>query len=237
MRGKTVRQKDNSCRTCSLRAGTIFSGLDDEGALELEGMLRRVVYPEGFVLFMKGEKPRGVYCVCGGRVKLYLHSPDGRTAVLGYASPGSVIGVRAILSGKSHDFTAKTDEESRLSFMDKDDFLSLLKRNGGVCLRLAETLGEELSKAYEGFGNVALATSEERLASLLLRLCDECGEQSSDGIVIKPGLSQEELADMAGMSRRTLSRALRSLRKMNLVDCGRRITIIKNKPALQKLFS
>ncbi|MEZ4547095.1 MAG: Crp/Fnr family transcriptional regulator [Thermodesulfobacteriota bacterium] len=83
---------------------------------------------------------------------------------------------------------------------------------------------------------MALATSEERLASLLLRLCDECGEQSSDGIVIKPGLSQEELADMAGMSRRTLSRALRSLRKMNLVDCGRRITIIKNKPALQKLL-
>ncbi|MCL4244434.1 MAG: Crp/Fnr family transcriptional regulator [Candidatus Dadabacteria bacterium] len=236
MRGKNVRQKYNNCTTCSLRAGTIFSGLDDEGALQLENMLRRVVYPEGFVLFMKGEKPRGVYCVCGGRVKLYLHSTDGRTAVLGYASPGSVIGVRAILSGKPHDFTAKTDEESRLSFIDKDDFMTLLRKNGGVCLRLAETLGEELSKAYEGFGNVALATSEERLASLLLRLCDEFGEPSPEGIVIKPGLSQEEMADMAGMSRRTLSRALRSFRRMKLVECGRRITVVRNRSALEKLL-
>jgi len=237
MREKPVRPKYNNCRTCSLRAGTIFSGLDDEGALQLENMLRRLTYPEGFVLFLKGEKPRGVYCVCGGRVKLYLNSPDGRNAVLGYALPGSVIGVRAILSGKPHDFTARTVEKSQLSFIDKDDFMALLKRNGGVCLRLAETLGEELSKAYEGFGNVALATSEERLASLLLRLCDEFGEPSPEGIVIKPGLSQEEIADMAGMSRRTLSRALRSLRKMKLVECGRRTTVIRNRAALEKLLS
>ncbi|MEZ4547096.1 MAG: cyclic nucleotide-binding domain-containing protein [Thermodesulfobacteriota bacterium] len=152
MRGKTVRQKYNSCRTCSLRAGTIFSGLDDEGALELEGMLRRVVYPEGFVLFMKGEKPRGVYCVCGGRVKLYLHSPDGRTAVLGYASPGSVIGVRAILSGKSHDFTAKTDEESRLSFMDKDDFLSLLKETAASASGLRRLWGKSSRRHTKASG-------------------------------------------------------------------------------------
>lgn len=60
MKKRPGRSEYNSCRSCSLRAGTIFSGLDDEGALELENMLRRLTYPEGFVLFLKGEKPRGV---------------------------------------------------------------------------------------------------------------------------------------------------------------------------------
>lgn len=237
MRKTPVRQKYNACHTCSLRAGGIFSDLDNSGVLELEGLLQKFVYPEGFVLFLKGEKPRGVYCVCSGHVKLYLHSPEGRSAVLGYASAGSVIGARAVLSGKPHDFTARTVEESQLSFIDKEDFLSLLKKNGGVCLRLAETLGEELSKTYEDFRNMALATSRERLASLLLRLCDDFGEPSPEGIVIKLSLSQEDMADMAGMSRRTLSRALKLFKRMELIDCGRRTTVIRDKSALQNLLA
>jgi CRP/FNR family transcriptional regulator len=219
-----------------LRADTIFSGLDNEGALELEGMLQKSVYPEGVVVFLKGEKPRGIYCICSGRVKLSAHSPDGRGIVAGYPSAGSVIGLREVLSGDTHDFTARTVRESEIGFMDKELFRGLLRKNGGVCLRLAECLGEELSRAYADLRNAALAGPEERLASLLLRLCEEFGEPSPEGIVIRLGVSQEEMAEMAGISRRTLTRALDKLKKMELVKCRRRITIVRDKSALKNLI-
>ncbi len=232
-----MRRKFNSCSTCSLRAGTILSGLDNSGALEFEGMLHRFVYPKGVVLFLKGEEPRGIYCICSGRVKLSAHSPDGKSLTAGYPSAGSVIGIRGVLSGQPHDFTARTVEESQLSFMDKEDFLGFLRRNGNVCLRLAESLGEELSRAYGDLRNSALAGSGERLASLLLRLCDDFGEPTPEGIVIKLDVSQDEMAEMAGMSRRTLTRALTRLKSMHLIKCGRRNTIVRDKTALQNLLS
>jgi CRP/FNR family transcriptional regulator len=121
--------------------------------------------------------------------------------------------------------------------MDKGDFLGFLRRNGSVSLRLAESLGEELSSVYGDLRTAALAGSEERLASLLLRLCDDFGELTPEGIVIKLGLSQDDMAEMAGMSRRTLTRALDKLKKMDLIECRRRITIVRDKTALQNLLS
>jgi CRP/FNR family transcriptional regulator len=199
-------------------------------------MLQKSVYPKGVVVFLNGERPRGIYCICSGRVKLSAHSPDGRGIVAGYPSAGSVIGVREVISGEPHDFTARTVEESEIGFMDKERFLGLLAGNGSVCLRLAQSLGEELSRAYTDLRNAALAGPEERLASLLLRLCEEYGEPAPEGIVIRLGVSQEEMAEMAGISRRTLTRALDKLKKMDLVKCGRRVTIVKNKSALQNLL-
>jgi len=199
--------------------------------------MQRFDYPKGAVIFLKGEKPRGIYCICSGRVKLSTHSPDGRGLIAGYPSAGSVIGVRAVLSGKPHDFTARTVEESQLSFIDKEDFLAFLRGEGGVCLKLAESLSEELSRTYADLKNAALAGPEERLASLLLRLCDEVGKLTPDGTVISMGVCQEEMAEMAGMSRRTLTRAIDKLRRMELIKCGRRVTIVKDRTALQNLIS
>lgn len=232
-----TQKKFNSCRTCSFRDRSIFSGLDYTHLLELENMQQKLAYPEGVVLFLRGEEPRGVYCVCSGRIKLSTNSPDGRALVLGYVLPGNVLGIRAVLSDKTHDLTARTVEKSQLSFIDKNDFLGFLKRNGNVCLSLAETLSDELSELYEGYSNIALSSSYKRVASLLLRLCDSYGESSPKGIIINLKLSQEDMAEMAGMSRRTLSRAIQELKRKGVIECDRLVTIIKDKSTLDNLIT
>lgn len=231
------RPKFNSCLTCGSRADSIFCDLDQPRLQELEAIQQKLIYPGGTVLFLEGERPRGVYCVCSGHIKLSIHSADGRAVTAGYASAGSLVGIRAVLSGAPHDLTAKTVEESQLSFMDREDFLGFLRRYGDVSLRLSEALGAELSESYEDLKNIALSSSYERLVSLLLRLCDKHGEPTSEGILIKLNLSQEELAEMAGMSRRTLSRAVQKLKRMRIIECDRRLMIIKDRSSLDKLLS
>jgi CRP/FNR family transcriptional regulator len=199
-------------------------------------MRQTSVYPGGVVLFMEGEEPRGVYCVGSGRVKLSTSDASGRTAIVHIATAGDLFGVRAALAGQPHDLTAETLERTELCFFRKDDFLGFLSRHGAVSLRLAQHLSDKLYEAYREVREVALKQSSERLAQLLLRLCQTQGEPAPEGIRLKLNLSQEELAELIGASRRTLTRALHKLRQRGVIECRRRSIIVRDRLELERLL-
>jgi CRP/FNR family transcriptional regulator len=222
-----------SCAVCSTRASGIFCDLTHARLTELDEMRQSSIYPDGAVVFMESDEPRGVYCISSGRVKLSTSSADGRTMIIGIASAGDILGVRAALSGKPHDLTAETLEPTQFCFIKKSDFLSFLNQNGEVSLRLAQKLSNELYDAYRDVRGVALKQSCERLAELLLRFCQTHGEPTPDGIRLRINLSQEELAEMIGSSRRTLTRALTNLRQQGVIICRRRSIIVRDRIALE----
>jgi len=195
------------------------------------------IYPGGAFVFMEGDQPKGIYCICSGRVKLSISSPSGRAVIVGIDTAGDLLGVRALLSRKPHDLTAETLEMTQLCFIRKDDFLGFLSRNEDVSLRLAQKLSNELYGAYQLVSDVALKQSYKRLTELLLRLCQSHGELRPDGIRLKMNLSQEELADMIGVSRRTLARALAKLKYLGIIECQRRLIIIRDRVALEESLS
>ena len=146
---------------------------------------------------------------------------------------GDILGVRALLSRKPHDLTAETLEPTQLCFIKKDDFLSFLSRNGDVSLRLAQRLSNELYEAYRGLSNVVLKLSHDRLVELLLRLCQSHGEPIPNGIRLRINLSQEDIAEKIGSSRRTLSRSLTKLKRLGIIECQRRSIIVRDIVALK----
>ncbi|MBI3951643.1 MAG: Crp/Fnr family transcriptional regulator [Acidobacteria bacterium] len=196
-------------------------------------MRQASVYPGGVMVFMEGDEPRGVYCICFGRVKLSTSSSDGRTIIVDIAGPGDIIGIRALLSGKSHDLTAETLEPTQLCFIRKDGFLGFLSRNGDVTLRLAQKLSDDLHEAYRGVRDVALKRSSERLAELLLRFCQTHGVVTPEGIQLRINLSLDELAEMIGTSRRTLTRVLTKFQDLKIIECQRRSITVRNRTALE----
>lgn len=232
-----IKHTSPSCLTCHARAGSMFSGLEPPDVTDLDRMRQVSIYPSGAIVFIEGEEPRGVYCVCAGRVKLSTGSSDGRTVIVGVATVGDVLGIRALLSGKPHDLMAETLEPTQLSFIKRDDFLGFLSRHGNVSLRLAQRLSDELYEAYRGIRDVALKRSCDRLAELLLRLCETHGEPVAEGIKLRINLSQEELAEMIGSTRRTLTRALTKLRQLGIVESRRRAMIIRDRAALEHSLS
>jgi CRP/FNR family transcriptional regulator len=231
-----IKQRFKSCLACTLRSGSIFCDLDNLGLIELNQLQHKSIYPAGAIIFTEGEQPRGVYCICSGRVKLSIISPEGRAAIVKIANAGDIVGINALLSGKHYNLIAETLEPSQISFIKKDDFFSFLSRNGGVCLRLAQKLSGELYEAYLGLGNITLKQSFERLVELLLKLCQSHGESTPEGIILKINLSQQELAETTGMSRRTLTRLLTQLKELQIIECRRRLIIIRDKIALEKIL-
>lgn len=222
------------CFSSGLRRSGAFCDLDQASLAELERLRRTSTFPRGVAIYSEADAPRSVYCVCSGCVRLSRNSPDGRAVVFGIAAPGDVLGVRPLLLGTPNDHTAESLEETRLCFIPKDAFLDLLKRNGGVSLRLAQKLSSELGEAYRKVCGLVFTPAAERLAELLLALCRTRGEPTRGGIRLSTNVSQDELAELVGVSRRGLSRALGTLREQGLIASRRRAIIVRDRAALRR---
>lgn len=216
------------CAGCPARTQSIFCNLDEAGLGELAQLLQMRTYPRGTVLFMERDEPRVVYCISSGRVKLSSSSPDGRGVIAALAGPGTFLGARAILLGTLQDLTAVIVEQAQLCVLTKEAFLDMLPRDVAIPLQLARQWGSELSEAYRKFSGTACRPLTERLAELLLALCQTHGEPTPAGIHLRTNLCQEELSELLGVSRRSLNRALAELRDLGLIQCRRRSILVRN---------
>ena len=98
-----------SCITCKLRADRIFCDLPPTALQNFENIKFATAYPQGAVLFVEGQLPRGIFVLCKGGVKLSINSPSGRTMIVKLAEPGEVLGLSATISGKPYRSDGRDD--------------------------------------------------------------------------------------------------------------------------------
>ncbi len=158
-----------SCITCKLRTDRIFCDLPDAALRAFENIKYATAYPEGAVLFVEGQMPRGIFVLCKGSVKLSINSPSGRTVIVKLAEPGEVLGLSASISGKPYEVTAETLDPCQVNFVKREDFLHFLKDDVEACFKVAEQLSEKYHNACKEAGALGLSHSAaEKLAKLLL---------------------------------------------------------------------
>lgn len=228
-------QLTENCLICKLREAGFFCELPKESLQELERIKYASGYPQGAVLFVEGQPPRGVYIVCSGRVKLSTTSRDGKTLILRIAQGGEVLGLHATVSGKSYELTAETLQPCQLDFIKREEFLRFLQNHGDACLNAARHLSQNCHNAYEMIRSLGLSHSvSEKMARLLLEWASD-GETTGDGIRIKVSLTHEEMAQLIGTSRETVTRVLGEFREKQLAQLRGSTLLIKNKAALERL--
>ncbi len=224
-----------SCLNCTLRKGGFFCSLPPASVSGLERIKHTNSFPAGAVVFLEGQAARGVYILCQGRAKLTTTSADGKTMILKIAQPGEVLGLHATISGQPYELTVEMLQPSQLTFIGRDDFLRFLKEHGEACLQAAQHLSRDCQSAYEVVRSIGLSHSAPaKLAKLLLQWTT--GARAVNGILqIKVALTHEEIAQLIGSSRETVTRALSSLRKRGVLQLRGSSLIIRDLPALQAL--
>ena len=224
------------CLLCKLRQSGYFCNLPPASLQELDKIKYASAYPQGAVLFVEGQAPRGVYMICGGRVKLSTTSRDGKTLILRIAQQGEVLGLHATVSGKPYELTAETLQPCQLDFIRRDDFLRFLQNHADACLNAAQHLSKNCQSAYEMIRSLGLSHSvAEKLARLLLEWSSD-GDTSKEGIRIKVSLTHEEIAQLIGTSRETVTRVLGEFRQKKLAQLRGSTLIILDKPALERMI-
>jgi CRP/FNR family transcriptional regulator len=225
-----------NCLICKLRHSGFFCELPSPSLQDLEKIKYASAYPQGSVLFVEGQSARGVYLLCSGRVKLSTTSRDGKTLILRIAQAGEVLGLHASVSGKPYELTAETLQPCQLDFVKRDDFLRFLQNHGDACLNAAQHLSQNCQSAYEMIRSLGLSHSvSEKLARLLLEWADD-GENTRDGIRIKVSLTHEEIAQLIGTSRETVTRVLGEFREKELAQLRGSTLLIRNRAGLEKLI-
>lgn len=225
----------DDCVSCELRTATSFCGLSPRAAQNLGEIRRTSSYPAGAILFMEGEQARGVYIVCQGRVKLLTTNSDGKTLIFKIAKPGEILGLNATLSGTPHEITAETLQPAQLAYVSREDFLKFIKENGDACLQVAQHLGRDCHSAYEVIRSIGLSNSvEEKLARFLLDW-SAGGQTTNLGIKVKLALTHEEIAQLIGCSRESVSRSFSEFKRKHLVEVNGATLVVQNKPALEHL--
>lgn len=225
-----------SCLGCKLREDYLFCNLPTPALKDLESIRSVAAYPAGAILFLEGQPARGTFVLCNGRAKLSTSSSDGKTIILRIAEPGEVLGLSATISGKAYEVTAETLEPAQANFVARNDFLAFLKRNGEAALRVAQELSNNYHSAYSEVRALGLSTSaSEKLSRVLLEWSEKGKRISPTEIRMKVSLTHEEIAQLIGVSRETVTRTFADLKRKQLIQVKGSTLVIRDKSALEKL--
>ena len=227
---------EESCISCELRSDRIFCDLPGPALRAFEKIKYTTSYPEGAVLFVEYQEPRGIYIVCRGSVKLSASAANGRTMIVKLAEAGEVLGLGATISGRPYEMTAVTLDPCQISFVKREDFLRFLKDDVQVCLRVAEQLSEKYYMVCDEIRSLGLSHSAgEKLAKLLLEWSSKNGESSKPEPRLKLRLTHEEIGQMIGTSRETVTRLLADLKKHQILDARGSTLVIHDQAALREM--
>jgi len=193
-------------------------------------------YPEGSTLLQRDTPVDGVFLLLEGSVKVSISSGRDGTVILGIARPGEVLGLSAAIAGTPSEVTAETVVPSRSCFIHRDDLLRVLNLNCQSCFQVVQLISQQLREALELIRILGAAQSARRkLAALLLNWAASQGATTERGIEIELRLTEEEIGQMIGTSRSTVSRLLATLKRDQVLSVDGSTLCIRKKSALQEL--
>jgi len=226
-----------SCSSCKLRSEDFFCALSEDSLNAFNQIKHAAVFPQGAVIFVEGQSPRGIFMLCQGQAKLSTTSREGKTFILRIAKPGEVLGLHSIVTGKPYDLTAETMRPSQLDFVRQEDFLHFLKDHGDACLRAAQNISRDCQSAYDVVRSIGLSTTVSgRVAKFLLESAAD-GNVRNGAVSVGMSLTHEDISQLMGTSRESITRTLADFRKKNLLELKGSTLTIHNKPALERLVA
>jgi CRP/FNR family transcriptional regulator len=225
----------DNCTTCSARAEHLFCNLSVEPGHRLNEIKSTAVYPKGAMLFIEGQMPRGVFVLCSGKVKLSTTSREGKTIITKISDAGDVLGLNAVISNVPYEVTAEMMEPGQANFIPRDSLHLFVKDFPEVAMRVAEQLSQNYFTAYEEVRTLGLAASpSEKFAKLLLAWSTK-STQDDGSSQLKLTLTHEEIAEIIGTTRETVSRLFSEFKKKQLMQAKGATLVIRSRFALEKI--
>jgi CRP/FNR family transcriptional regulator len=168
-------------------------------------------------------------------VKLSTTSRDGKTIITKISEPGDILGLNAVVSNRPYEVTAEMMEPGQANFIPRDSLMHLLKDFPEASMKVAQQLSRNYYSAYEEIRTLGLAVSpSEKFAKLLLAWSSKSAAEDGSAQV-KLTLTHEEVAEMIGTTRETVSRLFSEFKKKQLMQLKGATLVIRSRPALEKI--
>lgn len=203
----------------------LFQGISEPDAQKIFGLCTEKRFRRGATIFSAGESSNYVYILKSGLVKLTSFSETGKEAILHILKPDEVFG-ELLLSEEKRAFTAIAVEDVLVTVVSRERFLEVLLSVPTVALNFIRILSKRLAKVERGLTESSHTWSYDRLAMTLLQLSEKYGEKVPGGTLIKLRLTHEDLANLIGTTRETVTTQLNKFSRMGLVKRQARRLIV-----------
>ncbi|MDW7675208.1 MAG: Crp/Fnr family transcriptional regulator [Bacillota bacterium] len=214
----------------------IFKDIDPTLAAELHNKLIMRKYKKKVLIFMEGEPADFIYFILQGKVKLSKLSDHGQEKIVQIIQSGQFFGEIPALDGGAHPLTAETIEEAEIGLLSILEFNAYLRENPQLAYGMMEIMAKRMRQAFRQIKNLALKNTHSRLAIRLYKLSREYGVEMGEGVFIRATFTHQELANMIGTSRETVSRILREFEKSGILKVVRQKITIINMEKLKESF-
>jgi len=201
-----------------LKTIPLFSELREEELEDISKMAMQQVYKKDNMVLIEEEVGSTMFVILNGRVKISRISDEGREVILSILVDGDFFGEMAILDGQARSANAVTLEETKMLVIRRDNFLRILHKYPQIAINLLKELAHRLRRSDAQIKSLSLQNALGRVASTLLRIADDSGIIKQGRVEISHLPPQQDLANMAGTSRETISRVIKSLNQLGYVE-------------------
>lgn len=206
-----------------LKKTRLFSSLSDR---EIEEIMNKIVirqFKKNETILYEEDTNEYMYIILYGRVKVIRSSEDGKEIILAMHQSGSFFGEMSLIDRKTAPASVIAAEDSLIAIISRQDFFSILSMQDKVTMNLLEIMCERLRKCWDTVQLLNFNNAAQRTKMLFMMLAEEYGEKTPDGIVLNVKLTHQDISDMTGLTRETVTRVLDKFQKK------KEITVLKNR--------
>ncbi|HED10112.1 MAG TPA: Crp/Fnr family transcriptional regulator [Caldithrix abyssi] len=200
-----------------LRSIPLFSELSDKQLEEISRHCIRQIYKKDNMVLIEEEVGSTMFVILDGRVKISRISDEGREVILSILCDGDFFGEMAILDGQTRSANAVTLEDTQMLIVRRENFLQMLYDYPQIAINLLKELAHRLRRSDSQIKSLSLQNALGRVASTILRIADDSGIIKQGKVEISQLPPQQDLANMAGTSRETISRVIKSLSQLGYI--------------------
>ena len=214
----------------------LFDGISPSDMQEMEKITRMEEVKKRQPLYLTGDPSRNVYLLKRGRVKIANTAPSGKEVTFDILEPGEVFGELDAMEDAPRSTSAEALDDALICVIPRKDFDQYLAMHPNVTIKLTKLIGLRIRKIQSRVEDLVFRDVPARLAHLLSELGKTEGVADKQGIRLKVKLTHQEMANLIGCSRETVSTTIGQFRDDGLIQMdGRTITIV-NEKGLSKLL-
>ncbi|AEM80012.1 Crp/Fnr family transcriptional regulator [Thermoanaerobacter wiegelii] len=213
-----------------------FNELEDKSLEEIHKISIIKSFKKGSIIFIEGEKGEAIYFVKSGKVKISKTSSIGKEYIIKIMEKGDIFAESILFAGGEYPATAEAIEDSEVIMLKNKDIENLILKNTEIALSIIKLMAKRLKNVSYIIENLALRDSIGRTASVLLTFAKERGVNVKEGILLNLNLNRQDLANIIGISRETVTRVLSQMDKEGIIKLNRNKVIIKDIERLREML-
>ena len=221
-----------------LQSVSIFWDLNENDLGHIADKMVAKHFENGNYIFLEDSEGEQCFFVLKGSVKVTRLSKDGREVILAMLNEGDFFGEMSLLDGESRSANVIALEKTKVLTLDRNDFIAVVNDYPQIAVQLLKELARRLRKSDRQIASLSLSDAEKRIALCIIRFADEQGVIQNGKVSIPKTPIQQDIANMAGTSRETVSRTLGLLEKEDLIERnGRELIILDYKKFIKEFDS